>query len=344
MRCLTLAQQARAAGATCTFVCRALPGHMADRIHEFGFEVFLLPAPHGQTPIGPPRHASWACVAWHQDAKESRRVLETVQPDWLVLDHYAFDERWQNVVVSEGVRLMVIDDLADRTHNCDFLLDQNIGHSASKYEELLPDRCVQYFGPRYALLRSEFPAARAKSLANREGRGLQNILITMGGVDSIGATYLVLAALRECALRLDLVITVVMGQNAPNKNRVRALARDMPWQTDVVVDVKDMAARMSTADLAISAGGSTTWERCCLGLPSIIVETAWNQAGIARRMAAEGAAIDPGPLQSVDFAAKLQAALIEASEGGRLSALSSNAASLCDGYGAERIVNRIYGD
>ena len=335
MRCLALARSARALGAVCRFITRALPGHMGDRILKEGFDMTLLPAPRGHTPLGPPNHAHWAEVDWVRDAEETRAALDT-PPDWLVMDHYALDARWQHAARPEGTKLMVIDDLADRPHDCDLLLDQNLGRIAADYDGLVPDRCTRLTGPRYALLRPEFAQARAAALADRAGRGFCHLLITMGGVDPHDATSQVLRAVQGAPLPESLRITVVMGSQAPALDQVRALARDMPRPTEIAVDVTDMAARMASSDLAIGAAGSTTWERCALGLPTIIVQIADNQAGIARALSTAGTARDPGPLHAPEFAQKLQAALAEAPS--RFGMMVERAAEICDGDGAVRVV------
>lgn len=338
MRCLTLARALRAAGAACRFVIRALPGHMAGRIEAAGFDVALLPASAGAAPDGPPVHAPWAGVAWTQDAAETRAALDAAPPDWLVMDHYAFEARWQAAARPAGTRLMVIDDLADRPHACDLLLDQNLGHAAADYDGLVSQDCTRLTGPKYALLRPEFAAMRAGALSARAGRGLRHLLVTMGGVDRGDATSAVLRALCAAPLPEDLRITVVMGATAPALDRVRAQAEDMPRPTQVAVNVSDMAAAMAAADFAIGAGGGTTWELCALGLPGLIVETADNQAGIARAMAAAGAAFDAGPIEARGFAQRLHAALAEAGDPACLDAMSEKAAALCDGDGAARAV------
>lgn len=336
MRCLTLARALRGCGAVCRFVTRALPGHMAGRIEAEGFDVSLLPAPQGQGPDGPPIHAHWAGVDWPRDATETRAAIDATPPQWLVMDHYAFDTRWQQAARPEGTMLMVIDDLADRPHDCDMLLDQNLGHATREYDGLVPERCTCLTGPRHALLRPEFAQARAAALADRAGRRFRHLLITMGGVDPHDTTSQVLRAVQGADLPEDLRITVVMGSQAPALNQVRALAHDMPCPTEIAVDVTDMAARMAWADLAIGAAGSTTWERCALGLPTIIVQIADNQAGIAQALSAAGAALDPGPLHAPEFAQNLQAALAEAPS--QLGAMSERAADICHGDGAARVV------
>ncbi len=341
MRCLTLAHALQARGATCRFVTRLLPGHMADRIAADGFAVTRLPVPDGPGPDGPPTHACWAGTDWATDAGQTRDALDLSPPDWLVLDHYAFDRRWQAAARPAGTRMLVIDDLADRPHDCDVLLDQNLGRQPGDYDSLVPDRCTRLIGPRYALLRPEFAAARARALADRPGRGLRHLLVTMGGVDRADATSAVLGALREASLPEGAHITVVMGSGAPALARVRELARDMPRSTHVAVDVPDMAERMADADLAISAGGATTWERCCLGLPSIIVETADNQAEIVRAMVDAGAAHSPGALHAPGFAPTLQRLLRDLLDPERRDGMAQRAAAICDGDGAARVAMSI---
>jgi UDP-2,4-diacetamido-2,4,6-trideoxy-beta-L-altropyranose hydrolase len=337
MRCLTLARALRSAGASCRFVTRAHPGHMGARIAAEGFDVTLLPAPHGPVPTGPPAHAHWAGVDWAEDAAGTRAALDGT-PDWMVMDHYAFDARWQRAACPAGTRIMVIDDLADRPHDCDLLLDQNLGHDAGDYDGLVPDRCTRLTGPRHALLRPEFAEQRAGALAARAGCGLTHLMISMGGTDAVDATSTVLGALRDAPLPTGMRISVIMGAGAPALEKVRVLAQTMPRPTEGAVDVDDMATRMAAADLAIGAGGSTTWERCCLGLPSIIVETAENQSGIAGAMARAGAGLAPGALHAPDFARALGKAVTDMEAPARLATMSQAAAWICDGDGAARVL------
>lgn len=339
MRCITLARALRDVGGKCRFITRDLPGHLGDRIEAEEFEVALLPAPDGQAPEGPPVHAAWAGVSCEQDAQQTRADLSVCAADWLVLDHYAFDARWEHAACPVGTRLMVVDDLADRPHACDLLLDQSLGRKPSDYDGLIPVNTKCLIGPFYALLRPEFSALRVQALADRTDRGLKEVLITMGGVDAFDATSAVLTALRDAPLPQDVTITVVMGGKAPALGRVQTLAVTLPWTTQVVMDVPDMAARMASADLAIGAAGSTTWERCCLGLPSVIVQIADNQSVIARALTTAKAALDPGLLTAPDFAQNLRNALKQA--GQNLPTLSQNAAGICDGGGVGRVLTTL---
>lgn len=297
MRCLTLADALAARGAECRFICRDHPGHLIEHIRGKGYTVHALPvgasllAMRGEShPIDNPPHARWLGCPWETDAAQTKAVLIHEKPDWLVVDHYALDARWENALQGCYGKLMVIDDLADRPHACDLLLDQNLGREPGDYEALVPAHCRRLIGPRYALLRPEFAALREYSLQRRQRPALKRLLITMGGVDQPNATGKVLEALKTCPLPSDCQITVVMGASAPWLEQVRSLAATMPWTTTVRVNISDMAQVMADSDLAIGAAGGTSWERCCLGLPTLLVILAENQEEGALALQQRGAA------------------------------------------------------
>jgi spore coat polysaccharide biosynthesis predicted glycosyltransferase SpsG len=191
-------------------------------------------------------------------------------------------------------------------------------------------------GPRYALLRPEFREWREASLSRRAREpGLRRLLINLGGVDKDNVTGQVLDALITCDLPENLQISVVMGASAPWRESVTAQARTMPWPTEVVVNISDMARRMAEADLAIGAAGSTSWERCCLGLPTLMVVLADNQREIADALAAKSAALS---LDLTELEASLAAQLNTLSTPGALTAMSQQAAVLVDGDGSDRVI------
>jgi UDP-2,4-diacetamido-2,4,6-trideoxy-beta-L-altropyranose hydrolase len=299
MRCLTLAKALRAIGAECHFISRAHPGNLIELVLQCGFAVIALPVelttPSANTHVASkhpkePAHAIWLGSNWQTDAEQTRSILQKLRPDLLVVDHYALDERWENALRSYFQKLMVIDDLADRPHQCDLLLDQNLGRQPHHYAELLPANCKVLTGPQYALLLPEFAALRAYSLQRRQQPVFKQLLITMGGVDQSNATGQVLQALKSCRLPQDCRISVVMGLQAPWLPQVRGQAEDMHWPTEVVVNISDMAQRMADSDLAIGAPGITSWERCCLGLPTLMVVLADNQNAVAKALEGAGAA------------------------------------------------------
>lgn len=337
MRCLTLADALRMRGAECHFVTRDLPGHLGSLIAQRGFGVSLLPAPSGPASKGAPAHATWAGVSWEQDITETLAVISSA--NWLVVDHYAFGARWQQELGNRVGQIMVIDDLADRSHVAAVLLDQNLGSEATDYEGLLPKSCRLLTGPRYALLRPEFAAQREAALARRHNTRFRHLMITMGGTDPIDASSTVLRALKRADLPQGLRISVVMGSRAPALAAVREVAASMPLPTEVLVDVRDMATMMADADLAITAGGSTNWERCCLGLPGIVIETAENQARSVTAMIEAGVALGSGSLSEPNFADSLLEAVRQMQDTDFRTEISKRAASICAGNGAMLIAD-----
>jgi UDP-2,4-diacetamido-2,4,6-trideoxy-beta-L-altropyranose hydrolase len=294
MRCLTLADALSAQGAECHFICREHPGHLIEHIRAKGLAVHALPcSPDGRNmdDDAPLAHANWLGATQREDAEACAAILRDVHADWLVVDHYALDVRWEEALAPHHRKLMVIDDLADRPHRCDLLLDQTFGRRADDYRPWVPAGCTLLCGSRYALLRPEFAALRSYSLARRESPRLQRLLVTMGGVDKDNATGRVLEALESCALPDDCRITVVMGATAPWLAEVRRQAAQLRWPTEVRVGVSDMARLMADSDLAIGAAGATSWERCCLGLPTVMIVLAENQKTAAMLLEQAQAAV-----------------------------------------------------
>lgn len=288
MRCLTLADTLTAKGAQCEFICREHIGHLMEHICGKGYAVHSLPM--GSDADTDRIHSAWLGATQAQDVQACAPILDALKPDWLVVDHYALDARWESAMASHCGQLMVIDDLADRPHACQLLLDQTFGRDADDYRPLVPNDCTLLCGSSYALLRPEFAALRPYSLQRRMQPRLKHLLINMGGVDKDNITAQVLAALRDTSLPDDCEITVVMGATAPWLADVQQQAQTLPWPTTVRVGVNNMAQLMADSDLAIGAAGATSWERCCLGLPTIMLVLAENQIRGANALANADAA------------------------------------------------------
>jgi len=347
MRCLTLADALRRRGANCRFICREHPGHLVDFIHQQGYESHILPCLESgefmdrHDKQGPQvGHSEWLGASWYDDAQQTLSGLDGGPVDWLVVDHYALDSDWEALMRPVCRRLMVIDDLADRAHECDLLLDQNLGRVRNDYTHLVSPKCITLTGPTYALLRPEFAELRPYSLSRRSRPEFRRLLITMGGVDKDNATCSVLEALRECLLPTGCRISVVMGSNAPWLAQVHNLAEQMPWPTEVLVNVSDMARVMAESDMAIGAAGSTSWERCSFGLPSIVVVLAENQRSIASALQISGAAIS---MKLESMAAELHKFFNKGGgDASWLKSTSAIAANLTDGEGASFVCNMMY--
>lgn len=337
MRCLTLADGLRERGARSIFICRPHDGHLLDLIKQRGHTALALaPADHVHTAPGDPVHANWLGTGWESDAAQTREVLGEQVVDWLVVDHYALDSRWEKALRSHTWRFLAIDDLADRPHDCDLLLDQNLGRQVEDYKDLLSSATQTVIGPAYALLRPEFAQWRKHSLQRRAQPKLKNLLITMGGVDLANATGQVLGALALCELPADVCITVVMGPTATWLAQVQAHAAAMPRPTKVLSSVSNMAQLMAESDLCIGAAGGSAWERCALGLPSVVLILADNQQCGALALQSHGAALlVSAPQQLLTL---ILALFSNREQSTVLKTMSRAAARLTSGNGVSKLV------
>lgn len=285
MRCLTLADALAAQGADCLFICREHQGNLIEQIRNKGYRVHGLPTLDsvGASLLAikttsdeiSPAHSHWLGSTQVEDAAACTAILAEVNYDWLIVDHYALDTRWELTLKPYYRKLMVIDDLADRPHLCDLLLDQNwFGDDTLKrYYERVPTHCKCYLGPEYALLKPEYVQLRA-SMSPRDG-AVRRVLVFLGGSDPTNQTGKVLTALMLPSLE-QLYVDVVIGQNHPDAKGIIAQVAAHSRIT-LHQGLPTLAPLMAYADLMIGAGGSTTWERMCLGLPSIVISIAANQ-------------------------------------------------------------------
>jgi UDP-2,4-diacetamido-2,4,6-trideoxy-beta-L-altropyranose hydrolase len=352
MRCLTLAEALTAKGAECQFICRAHEGNMIEVIRDKGFMAHALPitrdaraAPNAHaSKAAPPDlvHHNWLGDTQARDSEACAPIIAAQRPDWLIVDHYALDARWERALVQHHRKLMVIDDLADRPHTCDLLLDQTFGRDAADYHPLVPTTCRLLCGSQYALLRPEFAALRPYSLQRRARPVLRELLITMGGVDKDNATGQILQALRTCILPADCRITVVMGAMAPWLAEVRTQAQGMPSATRVLVGVTDMAQLMADSDLAIGAAGTTSWERCCLGLPTIMLVLAENQRKVAHGLELSGG-VRLIQLAQIGTTKLSELIFPVFNDPAHLLHMSDCAASVVDGSGVDTVLRLVEG-
>ncbi len=334
MRCLTLAHELREQGANCLFICRQHQGHLAQLIEQRGFLCHLLAL--SETPYlsqaDDVAHAAWLGASWQQDAQQTLALL--AEPvDWLVIDHYAIDARWQTLVKAGYQRLLVIDDLADRKHLADVLLDQTYGRQVADYQSLVPKQCQLLLGSGYALLRAEFVKWRDASLKRRKLQtSIQSILISMGGVDAHNHSAKILESINQLDLPKTLNLTVVLGSTAPHLQEVQHLVSTMNYSTQVLTDVDNMAELMANADLAIGAAGSTTWERACLGLPSLLFCLADNQRPSIEAVATQGGAWFIREVNQLDYALGVLFSMPE-----RLAQMQRLASQLTNGLGVHKV-------
>ncbi len=324
MRCLTLADALDGAGWQCRFAVGPETPSTASGLSEHEGNILVL---KGGAETKPDVIGSWL------DGK----------CDLMVVDHYGLDAGFEKACRSFAGRILAIDDLADRPHDCDFILDQTFRRESDSYAGLVPPGCRVMAGSEYALLRPDFAARRAESLAQREGvAALGRILVGFGATDPDNMTTLALEGIAES--RLDVHVEVVIGSSAPHLEAVLENAGSAPQEVSILAGAtpSEVADAMVRADLAIGATGSTsTWERCCLGLPGLVIVCADNQLliaeGIAQAVAVEiiGRAGDVGK----DDVARALGGI--ANDMARVGEMSAAAAAICDGEGVRRVVDVI---
>lgn len=272
--------------------------------------------------------------AVHPALADLRELLAlTDGQDWLALDGYHFDTAYLHAVRAAGRKTLVLDDLNDRgEYEVDVLLNQNLGAGDLPYRVNPEARLL--FGPRYALLRREFRAARQADKPCPER--VRNVLVTMGGSDPVNFSAVVLQALALLGGQ-DLAVRLVVGPANPNRAGLERLAAALPVPTELVTPGEDMPRQMLWADLAVTAAGSTCWELCYFGVPILAFELAENQAGVLAGLAAAGAAVSGGRV--AEATPEGIAALLDGLLGtpARRAALATQARGLVDGQGAFRV-------
>lgn len=333
MRCLTLADQLRQRGVRCEFVCAAIPPWLRRRLEDAGHDVHVI-ASHAPDTANVPgwELVPWAAAVQDVDAAATMAAIRHSAYGWAIVDHYRLDASWERIVAARATRLLAIDDLANRLHAADMVLDQTPGRVRADYDRVVPAACCGLFGTAHALLRPEFLASREGALRRRQTRvEVERILISLGATDAgeqtVPATMAALAADGQVA------VDVVVGSSAPSLSALRALAAHEP-RLSLHVDARDMATLIAHADLAIGAAGTSSWERCCLGLPTLVLILAENQRLIAKQLEQNEAAV------VVNDSAALEIAIRDVvARPSQRRELSTAAALLVDGLGAARVAD-----
>jgi UDP-2,4-diacetamido-2,4,6-trideoxy-beta-L-altropyranose hydrolase len=273
MRCLTLAEEVVSRGARVRFISRDMPHHLQTLLSEKNVEYVGLPESASGLSRNDLAHSAWLGTSQETDAEQTKAVLSGTRWDYLIVDHYALDHRWESMLRDTTEKLVVIDDLADRRHDCDILLDQNLYEDMHhRYDNLLPSHCAQLTGPRYALLRPEFRELRDQVASVNER--VKKVLIFFGGMDAANHTSKAIQAVAEAGIE-QVEVNVVIGATHPELEAIKALCDSHGFACHI--QTKRIASLMAEADISIGAGGTAIWERCAMGLPTIVICTADNQ-------------------------------------------------------------------
>lgn len=332
MRCLAFACALRDTGAVSTFLCRRLPADLRAKLSAEGFSVIMLGLPEQSS------HQDRE-LPFHIDQQyDSDEVLDVIARsdgwDCLIVDHYGLDAVWERAVRGRVSTLVVIDDLANRAHECDVLIDQNLQPAECRYREWLRSPCKLLLGPRYALLRPEFVSRRTRK-APENLSGTRRVVLFAGGGDPENATGRLLDAWEMLGPERP-ILDVVIGSSHPSKEELQERCRSLAG-TILHVQTDRMAALLADADLLIGAAGSVSWERCCLGLPALMFSIAANQESNIQMLSRRRTGISLGRAEDLDRVkvSKLIGRIVARHR--LLNALGRRAAALVDGLGAMRV-------
>lgn len=343
MRCLTLAKKMKALSIRTLFLSRNHQGNINHLIEQSGFELVLLAKPtiniEHQT-----NDKFWLGCSAIDDAKECKKQLNGISIDLLIVDHYSLDIQWQQLIKKylQPRKIMVIDDLANRAHECDILLDQTLGRKYCDYKDLVPKDCQLLLGADFIMLRDEFLLNRPLAQTKRKQTSVVNhILISMGGTDpdNIAETLLIwLIQFQQTNQGIN--VTLVANPSSIFLNNLKAVSANHNWIT-VVTQPESMAKLMLMADIAIGSSGATAWERCCLGLPSLSIVSAVNQDFLNESLSQAGAIKNLGhhvKLTYKDFETSLNQLMHNRSNYLKMVNCSFNC---CDGLGVNKVVDII---
>jgi UDP-2,4-diacetamido-2,4,6-trideoxy-beta-L-altropyranose hydrolase len=321
-RCINLAEVLRSRGSEVSFVCRDDEAKSFKALEDRLLATVLLP----MLEVG-------EVISQQEDAQQTIQALQGERPEWLIVDTYALDKDWERFMRPHVSKIAVIEDLSGREHDCDLLLDQNYSErSDSSFEKFVPEKCELLLGPRFALIGEHF--RRLRELKSMRTPEIKRIFVFCGGSDPQNLTQQVIDEISFSELS-NIAVDVVVG--AQNKTFDRQAALKLNANIEIHDAGGEFARIMSRADLAIGAGGTTSWERMCLGIPSIVVSIAENQNSACEKLGRDGlvnylgtqSSLKPGAIKDAVIKAKNKfASFFDQIERGQI---------LVDGRGCKRV-------
>ena len=321
-RCINLAEVLRSRGIEVLFICRNDEAKSFRALEDRLFATVLLPI----LTVGEP-------VNQQEDAQQTIQALQGERPEWLIVDSYTLDKDWEQLMRPHASKIAVIEDLSGREHDCDLLIDQNYSErSAASFEKFVPKTCEFLLGPRFALIGEQF--RRLRVLKSKPAPKLTRIFVFCGGSDPQNLTQQVINEISHSELS-DVAVDVVAG--AQNTSFDRETALKLNSNIEIHDAGGEFARIMSIADLAIGAGGTTSWERMCLGVLSIVVSIAENQISACEKLGRDGLvtylgaqpSLKPGAIKNAVIEAKTKfVSWFDQIEKGQI---------LVDGRGCERV-------
>ena len=329
-RCINLANELRNNGGNIIFVSRNHKDNSNKLVVDNGFKLISLP--YRDFNVSKNDCKTWVGASQKEDVKETLNALKNVRCDLIIIDHYGINKKWETEIKKSFRKIFVIDDLANREHNCDFLLDQNYRiNSSNRYTKLVPKKCKLLLGPNFALLNEAFSQKNKVKKFNKDKR----LFIFMGGSDRKDFIKTITNILDD-RLFSNLQTDIVVG-----KSFYDDMNRNLSVKTNSKIyfhpPQRHLADLMSKCDFAIGAGGVTNLERMCIGIPSIVISLAENQVEICKELSSLGLINYLGDLKTISLNV-LKSSIVRMLENDAyLRKLSLKSQSIVDGYGAKRV-------
>jgi UDP-2,4-diacetamido-2,4,6-trideoxy-beta-L-altropyranose hydrolase len=344
MRCLALAEWLYAKNVSPLLLTKFSNELIVLKIKQFKGKVTYLPDSLSQAGDSY-LHSKWLNGSEDDDATLCSAVIEQEikikgkSPLFILIDHYALAAPWEKKL-AQYANILVVDDLSDRPHECSWLVDQTFGKTEADYVSLVPQKTQLLIGPQYALIRKEFIDATV-SLQRAFPKKKIKVLLTLGGVDKNNDTSKLLSLFDYYkSINNKIVITVITSNSNPNLADLKATISHMN-NTSLLVDANNMAELMAEHDICIGAAGSTSWERCVMSLPTLSIVLAENQQTISKNLAEVGAIIDLGLVEDITKEVFFEGVNSLINNKDLYDTISNKSKTLCDGFGCQRIIERV---
>ena len=343
-RCMSIASELMRRGVeNCYFVMRYHHKQFVLDVEAAGYHVVVIPLEF-EPDYYSGDYTQWIGGTVKTDVDVTVTELQNLgfsDKDWLVVDHYGLDETFENPIKSLGVQVAIIDDLVNRRHQCNLLIDQTCGRETHEYRALVNEEALVCAGQQYCILRPEFLSWRDTSLERRESfSSIKNIIVNFGSTDPLNITSSVMNDIEDYCIDLDVSVNVVLSSSAPHLREVeKQLSLSKIRDVALHIDATNVAELMAKADIAIGAAGSTTWERCALGLPTLLVKTAENQTDVIEKVVSLGAAVFHD-LKAPDQVAEFNRGFSKLTR--EYQQLSRRSSTLVDGRGLQRVVDALF--
>lgn len=340
VRCLNLARQLTRKGAEAVFLSRGLPENFRRQVEQIGCAVMELTQYEDLLPQNPFSYETWLGCSQIEDAKECEALIGKQKEIIVIVDHYGVNEEWLGIAKRVFKKLVVLDDLAERRLDVDLVINQNLGWTARDYTHLVGQETKLLLGPEYALLAENYSTARKKLKRSFKSEAPLRVLVSLGGADIKNVTGKVARVLEEIQRNHDFLVTIVVGSMNPNSNDLHEICQRSNGKIVLIQGANNLTDAYASHDIAVGAVGGSSWERCCLGLPTIFVPIAENQKSAAKMLKKVGAGFLLDCLDN-NFEHELTKALKQMSDKETRSAMSKQAMRICDGLGVTRVADEI---